>query len=198
MKLIEISQINYNAGLSLNLFKWIFISIFFIAFTIKAQDRFSTKSGDVFFEASVPNFEPVAAKNNTVSAILKDNGEFAALVLIKGFKFKKGLMQEHFNKKKFMHSKNYPKAKFVGMIDDFDLKELSEIAKEYTLTGKLTVKDVTKEIQTNAKIKILDNNIYLDTKFSVDVADFEIAVKSTVAKKIAKTVNIEVHFELKK
>ncbi len=198
MKLIEISQINYNVGVNLNLFKWIFISIFFIAFTIKAQDRFSTKSGDVFFEASVPNFEPVAAKNNTVSAILKDNGEFAALVLIKGFKFEKGLMQEHFNQKKYMHSKNYPKAKFVGMIDDFDLKELSEIAKEYTLTGKLTVKDVTKEIQTNAKIKILDNNIYLDTKFSVDVADFEIAVKSSAAKKIAKTVNIEVHFELKK
>lgn len=171
---------------------------FVFTFTVNAQDRFSTKSGDISFEASVPNFEPVAAINNTVSVILKDDGKIAALVLIKGFKFKKGLMQEHFNQKKFMNSETYPKAKFSGQIIDFSISDLSANPKEYVIKGKLTVRGVTKVIETRAIIKIQGESINLKTNFSVEVVDFEIAVKSTVAKKIAKTVNVNVSFDLKK
>ena len=65
--------------------------------------------------------------------------------MIKGFKFEKGLMQEHFNQKKFMDSENYPKAKFIGKIDDFIIADLTETYKEYIIKGKLTVKDITKD-----------------------------------------------------
>ncbi len=188
---------NYNRDINIYKINLTCVCLLFIGFSINAQDKFGTKSGDINFEASVPNFEPVAAKNNTVSAILKENGDIAALVLIKGFKFEKGLMQEHFNQKKFMDSESYPKAKFLGKIDNFIISELTESFKQYTINGKLTVKDVTKEIQTIAEIKIIDGDIFLNSQFSVEVVDFNIAVKSSVAKKIAKTINIEVYFELK-
>lgn len=197
MKLIDLSQMYYKNGINIYIISITCIFLLFIGFSIHAQDKFGTKSGDINFEASVPSFEPVAAKNNTVSAILKENGDIAALILIKGFKFEKGLMQEHFNQKKFMDSENYPKAKFLGKIDNFIISELTESFKQYTIKGKLTVKDVTKEIQTIAEIKIIDGEIFLNSQFSVEVVDFNIAVKSSVAKKIAKTVNIEVYFELK-
>lgn len=198
MKLIDLSQMYYKSSSKFYRIILTYICVLFVGFSINAQDKFGTKSGDINFEASVSNFEPVAAKNNTVSAILKENGDFAALVLIKGFKFEKGLMEEHFNQKKFMDSKNFPKAKFLGKIDNFIIAELTETFKKYTIKGKLTVKEITKEIETMAEIKIVNGDIFLNSNFSVEVADFNIAVKSSVAKKIAKTVNIEVDFNMKK
>ncbi|MBT8273073.1 MAG: YceI family protein, partial [Bacteroidia bacterium] len=63
-----------------------------------AQQKYLTKAGTLSFEASVPSFEEVAAKNEAVTAILNtENGEFAALALVKGFRFKNALMEEHFN-----------------------------------------------------------------------------------------------------
>ena len=65
---------------------------------IQAQERFLTRTGEIQFEASIPSFEPVAAENKTVTAIINPkNGDIAALALVKGFRFENALMEEHFN-----------------------------------------------------------------------------------------------------
>lgn len=168
----------------------------FLTTSILAQDKYFTKSGEITFEASVSNFEPVAAENNTVSVILKDDGNFASLVLIRGFKFKKALMQEHFNEDRFMGSETFPKANFSGNILDFDISKLSETATEFKIIGTIKIHGESKDIETTGFIKLVDNTIYLSSEFTVEVADFDIAVKSKVAKKIAKTVKINVDFKL--
>ena len=67
--------------------------IAFISINIFSQTKYLTKTGIVNFEASVPSVEEVKAANNAVTAIINsDNGEFAALVLVKGFRFKNALM----------------------------------------------------------------------------------------------------------
>lgn len=157
-----------------------------------AQDKFTTKSGVLKFEASTENFEPVAATNKTSSAILKSDGTIAVLALIKGFQFKKKLMQEHFNQKKFMNSDAFPKAKFSGKIVDFNGD-----SGEYTINGKLTIHGVSNQISSKATVKKVDDIIYLNTNFTVLVADYGIALKSKMAKKIAEKVNILVDLELK-
>ena len=87
----------------------------FVGNLIFAQ-KMITRSGEIKFEASVPAFEPVAATNNSVSAVLdRSNGEFAALALMKAFKFKVPLMEEHFNEN-YIESSKYPKATFKGKI----------------------------------------------------------------------------------
>ena len=53
-----------------------------IGLTSIAQQRFTTKTGTLIFEASTENFEPVAAKNTSTSAILKEDGSIAVLALI--------------------------------------------------------------------------------------------------------------------
>ena len=86
-----------------------------------AQQKYLTKTGQISFEASVPSFEEVAAKNNSVTAILNtENGEFAALVLVKAFRFKNALMEEHFNEN-YAESHLYPKATFKGKIKDYNI-----------------------------------------------------------------------------
>lgn len=174
------------------------IFAFFITISVVGQTKYYTKSGSINFEASVSNFEPVAAKNNTVSAILKDDGTFASLALIRGFQFKKALMQEHFNEKRFMDSETFPKAKFNGNVEGFNLSDLSSEDKEYNIKGNLSIHGVTKEITTTAKLKSVDGKIYLSSKFSVNIADYDIALKSKVSEKIAKTVNVDINFELNK
>ena len=100
-----------------------------------AQQKYLTKTGQISFEASVPSFEEVAAKNNSVTAILNtENGEFAALVLVKAFRFKNALMEEHFNEN-YAESHLYPKATFKGKIKDFDFKQLKDT---YKISGELT------------------------------------------------------------
>ncbi len=177
--------------------KLFIIVLFTIGFTGIAKQRFATRTGTLNFEASTANFEPVAAQNTSTSAILKDDGSITVLALIKGFRFKKSLMEEHFNKK-FMASDTYPKAKFIGKIVGFNFGDLSGETKEYTVKGTLSLHGVSKPVETKVYLKkYSDGLLNLKTKFSVAVADFNIAVKSKIAKKIAKIVNIEADLNLK-
>ena len=105
----------------------IVLLIFCFAFVATAfgQEKFATKTGEINFEASVPSFEEVKAENNNVSAVLETGtGNFAALALMKGFRFKVALMEEHFNEN-YIESSKYPKATFKGKIQDFDYSEVS-------------------------------------------------------------------------
>lgn len=176
--------------------KLFIIALITLSYTSTAQQRVATKTGTLSFEASTENFEPVAAINTSTSAILKEDGTLAILGLIKGFRFKKSLMEEHFNEK-FMESDTFPKAKFTGKIEGFNLSDVSDEAKEYTVNGTLSIHGVDKQVETKVVIKKEASGVNLKTKFSVAVADFNIAVKSKIAKKIAENVNIDADLNLK-
>mgnify|MGYP000038271939 CR=1 FL=1 len=91
----------------------------FISINSFSQSKYYTKTGVVNFEASVPSFEEVKAHNKSVTAIFNsETGEFAALVFVKGFRFKNALMEEHFNEN-YAESDQYPKATFKGKILNF-------------------------------------------------------------------------------
>ncbi len=177
--------------------KLIVVLTLLIALTTIAQEKLTTKSGVVKFEASTPNFEPVAAINTTTSAVLKDDGTIAVLSLVKGFRFKKALMQKHFNSKKWVNSKEFPKTKFSGTIVDYKKGSLSGVPKEYTINGKLTFHGVTKDVTVPAMVSLIDGVVIITTKFTVKVTDYGIIVKSKLAKKIAKSVNVALHLKLK-
>ena len=166
----------------------------FIGNLIFSQKKI-TRDGQIKFEASVPAFEPVAAENNTVSAVLDmSNGEFAALALIKAFKFKIPLMEEHFNEN-YIESSKYPKATFKGKILNFDASKLTSSDK-YDLEGDLTIHGVTKKIKT--KISLVSNNgkINMTSNFTVKAKDFEIIIPSVVKSKVSDNVAVTVNFIL--
>ena len=84
-----------------------------------------TRSGEIKFEASMPAFEEVAAKNNTVSCIFdKSTGDIAVLALVKAFRFKVPLMEEHFNEN-YIESDKFPKATFKGKVTNFDAAKVA-------------------------------------------------------------------------
>ena len=163
---------------------------------INAQEKFITKSGEINFEASVPSFEEVKATHNSVSAIIKSNGEFASLALVKGFRFKVALMEEHFNEN-YAESSKYPKATFKGKVMAFDITGLTTDSKEYVLIGMVNMHGVDKKIETKAFIRKVGDNLFLDTKFVLKPKDFNIEIPSVVSSKIAEEIRVSASFEFK-
>ena len=88
----------------------IFSFIFIFSLQIFSQKIF-TRNGEIKFEGSMPAaIDEIAAVNKSVSCIFDQvNGNFAVLALVKSFKFKAPLMEEHFNEN-YIESSKYPKA----------------------------------------------------------------------------------------
>ena len=178
--------------------KLIYLVLFISSISI-GQNKYLTKNGVINFEASVPSFEEVKAKNNSVTAILNtENGEFAALALIKGFRFKNALMEEHFNEN-YAESDKFPKATFKGKLIKFSVDKLNEEAIVFSITGELSfhgVKKLFNDIKTNIALK--NDKIIISGEFTAKASDFDIGIPKIVRKKIAEDVDISFEFELKK
>ncbi len=177
------------------------IIIFSVIFSIKgfAQDKYLDKNGIVIFEASEKVFEEVKATNNSVTAIYDLNtNQFAALALMKGFRFKNSLMEEHFNEN-YIESDTYPKAKFKGNFIDFDSKkDLGATQITATLKGFLEIRGKQKEIETQVILQKIEDTISVQGKFKVAPQDFDIDIPNIVKNKIAKEVTVNLDFKLHK
>lgn len=173
------------------------MALFILANTGFAQDKMLTKTGKITFEASVPAFEEVKAKNEGVTCVLNTKtGDIASLALIKGFKFKLALMEEHFNEN-YLNSDTYPKSTFKGKIENFDINSVTTTAKEYTLKGKLELHGKTNDLTTTAKIRKTDNGLEIIASFNVNASDYNIEIPSVVKKKVSNKVNVRTEFLLK-
>lgn len=166
-----------------------------ILFSVQVSaQKYTTKTGSLKFEASVPSFEEVAGENKSTSAVLDaGKGDIAVLALVKGFRFKVALMEEHFNEN-YVESDKFPKATFTGKIAGFDASKLSSTAQTYTISGDLTLHGVTKKVSSSAKISKSGNTITISGNFNVKPSDFGIEVPSTVSKKVAKEVKVSYNF----
>lgn len=177
--------------------KKIYLLLFLSFGYIQAQQKLITKSGKITFEASVPSFEEVKATNESSSCVLNTTtGEIASLALMKGFRFKIALMEEHFNEN-YVESDKYPKATFKGVIEKFNLTVLDKNGKDFIIKGKLELHGKSKDISIPAKIKKTDKGIEIVSDFSVNADDFAIEIPSVVSKKVSKKVNVKLEFILK-
>lgn len=162
-----------------------------------AQTKMITKTGKITFEASVPAVEEIKAKNESVTCILNTStGEIASLALLKAFKFKVALMEEHFNEN-YVESDTYPKTTFKGKIDNFDISKLSATAKDYTIKGKMEMHGKTKDITIIASIKKSAEGVEINSNFNLNTDDYGIDIPSIVSKKISKKVAVKLEVKLK-
>lgn len=167
-----------------------------LGFTFQANaQKFGTRKGIITFNSATEK-ETINATNNSVSAVIDSKSkkiQFA--VLIKGFQFRKALMQEHFNEN-YMESSKYPKATFKGKIveGDVDFFHVGEF--EVMVKGNLTIHGVTKEISFPARISLSKAGAKTTTTFDVVLADYGIKIPSLVKNKVAKVVTINVNANL--
>ena len=177
--------------------KKLFFSIFVcFSLTFYGQEKYYTKTAEVTFEASVHSFEAVKAKHENVTALFNTNtGEIAALILIKGFRFKNALMEEHFNEN-YMESDAFPKASFKGKIDGIDQIGFSKNKQQLVLNGIVTIREITKKVSFDVIVSASDGKIYLEGDFILNPSDFGIEVPGIVREKIAKEVSVMLNLKL--
>ena len=165
--------------------------------SLQAQKYF-TKSGAITFNASSP-LEKIEGKSNTGSAVLDGaTGNLEVAVLIKSFIMEKALMQEHFNEN-YMESSKFPKAKFVGKIEN--LKEVN-LAKDGTykakISGNLTIHGVTKPVSTTADMKVSGSKISSSSAFDIKLEDYKIDIPGLVKDKISKSAKVNINIAMEK
>jgi len=153
-----------------------------------AQETYLTKTAVINLDASTP-LEDIKAVNKNVNTILKTNGEIASLLLMKEFDFKRELMEEHFNEN-YVESDKYPKAYFIGKIQDFSLDMLTESNKQFLLQGSLSMHGVTNAFETLVQIRTTKDNINIETSFIIRPEDYKIKVPRLLFKKIAQEITV--------
>lgn len=172
--------------------KFTLLALFSIFYPIVAQEKLSTSKCTIYFEASVPLFEAVEAKNDIVNCtLIPDKGQITFTAVIKNFQFKRDLMKEHFNSN-YMESDRYSKAIFKGVIEKFDLKVITETEQNFQIKGKITIHGQTRMINVIAAIKKVGNGISINSHFALNTDDFKIEIPNMVVAKISKTVNTKV------
>ena len=172
------------------------ILFFIVSNSETTAQRLVDKNGTVAFEASEALFEPVEAKNESVTAVFDTaTNEIASLALIKGFRFPNSLMEEHFNEN-YIESETYPKATFKGKLIDFDQNALSENPTEVSMQGTMALHGKEKAIDTKVMVQKSGGGMVLKGSFDVSPDDFAIKIPGIVKNKIAKTVKVSLEFNL--
>ncbi len=176
-----------------------FSSILFILFLFSAQlhaHKWMTRMGKISFYSSTP-VENIEAVNNQISALLEtQTGDVAFVVPIRGFKFEKALMQEHFNEN-YMESEQFPKATFKGTIVEYEKVDFTKYGKYIvTVKGQLTIHGVTKFVTITGALQVEKNSTTIASKFLVKPADYNIKIPSIAASKIAEKIEVTVDCKL--
>lgn len=158
-----------------------------------AQKMYSTKSGQIKFNASSP-LETIKAVNNQAdSRWLESNGQIVFSVLIKGFKFENQLMEDHFNEN-YMESGKFPKAEFKGFINDIQHIDLiNPGGNEITADGTLTIHGVTQKVVATGSLTVLSSGkIMFKSDIKIKLKDYNIS-GNLIGSKIAPDATISVY-----
>lgn len=160
-------------------------------------DKLVSKSGHVSFYSHTA-IEDISADNyKMVSTLETETGEMVFSVPMQSFEFEKSTMQKHFNSKKFLDTKTFPKAKFIGKITNLsDINFSSDGTYTASVTGDLSIHGVTKTITENATITVNGAKVTVDIALSITLADYGIAFKKgKPSTNIAKTIDAKIKAE---
>lgn len=169
------------------------LSLITSAITIMAQ-KSTTTSAVVNFDATTPKDKHPKAENKTVIASFdKTSGALSFEVTVNNFSFANPTVQEHFNGDKWLNSPAFPKFTFTGTVDKIKKVKFNKNGSyAVNVTGKLTIKGVSKQISTPATIVVKDGVVTATSTFSIKVKDYGITGQAIDAGKVSEKPTITV------
>lgn len=169
--------------------------IFMVA-SLTAQDKYFTKSGVIHF-VSKGNIETIQANHRSVTCVLDSKtGAVQFAVLMKGFEFKKALMQEHFNEN-YVESDKYPKAEFRGQIvNNGEIAYTKDGMYNAHVKGKLTMHGETKDVEADGKVTVKGGKLLANSGFTILMSDYNITIPKLVKENMSNTVTVSVNCTL--
>lgn len=175
--------------------KWILMHCLFVTVLNAGAQLYITKTGFTGFYSKTP-MEDIKAENNQVyAAVDLSKKTIAFSMLLKGFLFRKELMQEHFNEN-YVESDKYPRATFSGIFTgDIDPVEQEPVVIQ--VKGKISLHGVEKEFSAPATLSVRNGNLTGVSKFQLIPGDFNIAIPALVSDKIAKQIDVAINISCK-
>lgn len=174
------------------------IILILAAFNVNAQD-YLTRNGNIGIYSHT-DLEDVKGNNNEVVSLLNSTtGSFDFKVPIKSFHFVKAAMEDHFNDENYMETDKYPKAGFSGKISNMaDINFSKDGVYTVTVSGNLTVKDVTKAVTAKGTITVKNNKVSVQSVFTVKRKDYHVMGQSFVQSKLSDDIQITVNCDYDK
>lgn len=163
-----------------------------ISTTSFGQEKLTTTSGHIKFFSTTP-VEDIEANNYKVTSYLTPStGVLVFSVPMQSFEFPKSTMQKHYNSKKFLNTKKFPKGKFKGTITNLSSINFSEDGTYHaTVSGELTIHGVTNNVSEKMTLTIKKGTATGVTSFNITLAEFGVVfTKGKPSKNIAKSVLI--------
>lgn len=163
------------------------------AFACTAQkfaDLGKEETSVVTFFSKSP-IEDIEAVNKKAAFILDaGTGEIQSVITMRAFKFKNGLMEEHFNEN-YVESVKFPNALFKGKVNEvIDIK--GETEQKVTVTGKMTIHGVTNDVTLAGSIIKQGEHLLLKSVFKIKIADYDIKIPSLYVKNIAEEMDVAI------
>jgi len=174
----------------------IFCCLIVMTASLMAQDKFFTKSGNIQF-TSKGVIETIEATHRSVTCVLDSKtGDIQFAVLMKGFEFRKALMQEHFNEN-YVESDKYPKSEFRGQItNNSEVNYTNDGVYSVHIKGKLTLHGQTKDVEADGKITVKAGKLLAVSKFKILMSEYDIDIPGSVTQNMSDTINIAVNCTL--
>ncbi len=153
----------------------------------KAQIYMADSCRVGFFSAAT--IEDIAATNTIAKPIMSTaTGEIDIKINNQFFKFKKELMEEHFNEE-YMETAKYQYTTFSGKVNE-KVDYTKDGANNVTVTGTMDMHGVKKDITIPGTVTVQGNIIFLKANFNVKLSDYNVKVPSVLGNNIAEQVAI--------
>jgi polyisoprenoid-binding protein YceI len=174
--------------------------ILFFSIAAFSQDRLVTTNTHIRFFSTTPAEDIESNNYASTGTINTSNGNIAFSVPMQSFEFEKSLMQRHFNQRRFLHTSEFPTARLVRKITNFDKIDLSKDGTyEAIVEGDLTNRGVTNKIKEKGTITVKGREFETKSKFFVTLADYGIEfVRGKPSTNIAEKVEVTVHAQFQK
>jgi len=171
-----------------------FVPAIILCTQINAQ-KYKTTEGHIEIFSQTPVFTIEGMDKKVASIINFDNGEIVATTLVRSFKFREALVEDHFNEN-YMESEKYPKSSFKGMIMNYKEVNLNKNGEyKITIKGELTIHGTTNPIEVSGIITVKDGNINGKSEFSVSLAAYKIHVEEMYKDAIKDEIKLTINFD---
>lgn len=172
----------------------IFLSVLIFSAFKPITGKLVSKDTHISFFSHTPVEDITANNYKVISTIDTNTGDIVLSVPMQSFEFEKALMQKHYNSSKFLNTKKFPKAKFIGKIDNLESVNFNKDGVyQVTVSGDLTIKENTKPLNEKATIKIEDGKVTLKSKLNVILAEYGITFSGgKPSTNISKEVEVSV------
>lgn len=174
----------------------LFIILLVLGFTnvCASQDRYKLKSSRIRFVSEAPQENIEADNLDGIGIVDFDKKSFTFRVPIASFKFKRRLMQEHFNEN-YMESEKYPNGTFKGVLEGtYNLRVNGVYALK--AVGNLDIHGVSQRRIIPCTLTVKNGTYNISSDFIVKLDDHDIKVPSVVFNKISEEILVIINGEL--